>query len=221
MIKQIIITTLAFTFTITNAQLKGSGKTISNVYNYQNFDKISLQDLDGTIEIEIGKEYAISVTIDDNLFPLFDIEESTSNNQLKLFLKNNKNNKKYIENTNINIKISMPKISELNHSGNSTVSISNVFGSNFKLTNTGNGKVSVSGIIDTIQITNNGNGNTIAKELISKKAIIACAGNGNVYVTVSDDLLAKATGNCTVFNFGKAKFNAQSNKFGNAQLQYQ
>lgn len=218
MIKLIVTLIMALLSTFTNAQLRGSGKTITKTYDYNNFDKISFQDLDGKIEVEIGKEFSISVIIDDNLFPILGFEENNSKNELKLFFKNNANNKKYIENTNIKIMISMPKILELNHSGNSNLIVSNLSGTNFKLKNSGNGIIKISGSIDLLEIINTGNGNTKAEKLLSKNAKIKCSGNGNVYLNVSNDLNVKATGNSTIFNFGIAQFNAQSSKSGNARL---
>ena len=67
MTKLIIAIVLTLTSTFANAQLKGSGKAITKTYDYKNFDKLSFQDLDGKIEVEVGKEFSISVTIDDNL----------------------------------------------------------------------------------------------------------------------------------------------------------
>ena len=218
MTKLIIAIVMALSSTFATAQLRGSGSTITKTYNYNNFDKLSFQDLDGKIEVGIGKEFSVSITIDDNLFPLLSFEENNSKNELKLFFKNNANNKKYIEDTNIKIKITMPSILELNHSGNSNLVISNLSGNNFKLENSGNGKTKIFGSINTLEIINKGNGHTRAEELIAKNAKIKCSGNGNVYVTISNDLTATATGNCTVFNFGKAQFNSQSSKSGNARL---
>jgi hypothetical protein len=218
MTKLIIAIVLTISSTFANAQLKGSGKTITKTYNYKNFDKISFENLDGNIEVEVGKEFSISVTIDDNLFPLLSFEENNSKNELKIFFKNNANNKRYIEDTNFKIRITMPKMIELSHSGNSYLIVSNLSGNNFKLENSGNGTTKISGSIDTLEIINKGNGNTKAEDLLSKNAKVKCSGNGNVYLTVSNNLTAMATGNCTVFNFGKAQFNSQSSKSGNARL---
>jgi Putative auto-transporter adhesin, head GIN domain len=218
MTKLILAILMVFIATIANAQLRGSGKTITKTYDYQNFDKLSFQDLDGTIEVELGKEFSISVTIDDNLFPLLSFEENNSKNELKLFFKNNANNKKYIEDTNCRIKITTPKLLEVKHSGNSTLVISNLIGTNFKLDNSGNGTTKISGSIETLEVINRGNGNTKAEQLLSKNAVIKCSGNGNVYVTVSNTLTAKASGNCSVINYGKAPFDSQSSKSGNARL---
>ena len=213
---------LAIVFTLTsifaNAQFKGSGKTITKNYDYKNFEKLSFQDLDGKIEVEIGKEFSISVTIDDNLFPLLTFEENNSENELNIFFRNNLNNKKYIEDTNLKIKITMPKVLEIEHSGNSSLMVKNLSGTKFNFENSGNGTATISGSVDKLEVINKGNGNTKAKELIAKKAIIKCSGNGNVYTNTSEELTAKATGNCSVVNYGKAKFDAQSSKSGNAEL---
>jgi len=218
MTKLIIAIVLTLTSTFANAQLKGSGKIISKNYDYKNFDKLTLDDLDGKIEVEIGKTWSISVTIDDNLENLLNFSENVSENELKIQFKGNKNNRMYIEDTNIKIKITLPKVIEVNHSGNSTLVISNLSGTNFKLENSGNGTTKISGSIDTLEVINKGNGNTKAEKLLSKNAVIKCSGNGNVYATVSNNLTAKATGNCSVFNFGKAAFDSQSSKSGNARL---
>jgi len=218
MTKLIITILLTFVSIYANAQLRGSGKTITKTYDYKNFEKLSIQDLDGKIEVEVGKEFSISVTIDDNLFSLLRLEENVSKNELKLFFKNNANNKRYIENTNIQIKITLPKLLELHHSGNSNLIVSKLSGNNFKLENSGNGTTKIFGVIDALEITNKGNGNTHAEALISKNATINCTGNGNVYVNVTHQLKAIARGNCTVFNRGKAQFNSQSSKSGNARL---
>lgn len=218
MAKLIIAIVLMLTSTFANAQLKGSGRTITKIYDYQNFDKLYFQDLDGNIDVEIGKTWSVSVTIDDNLENLLSFSENVSENKLNIMFKGNKNNRKYIEDTNIKIKITLPKVVEVYHSGNSNLVISNLSGTNFKLENSGNGTTKISGSIDALEVINTGNGNTKAEKLLSKTAVIKCSGNGNVYVNVSNNLIAKATGNCSVFNFGQATFDSQSTKSGNARL---
>ena len=216
--KFIITSTFLLVALLANAQLKGSGKTVTKNYDYKNFDKINLNDLDGKIEIEVGKPFEISVTIDDNLYTLFNISENKSNQAISLSLKGNYNNKMYIEDTKIKIKISLPRLISIAHRGNSGLTISNYKGENLKIENSSNGSISVFGQVTNLEIKNDGNGNIFAEKLVTQNAKIKCTGNGNAKVNAFETIEAKAVGNCSVFNVGKAKFSSNSSKSGNARL---
>jgi len=218
MIKIILTIVLTITSIFAQAQLQGSGKTITTNYDYKNFDKVYLEDLDGKIEIEIGKPWSISVTIDDNLNNLLIFSENASEYELKIQFKDNKNNKKYIEKTNTKIKISMPEVSVIKNKGNSDLIVNNVFGRYFRLENTGNGDSKILGTIDVLDINKTGNGDVNAQNLIAKKATLYSTGNGNLTVNVSETLSAKVSGNGDIINKGKAIFDANSKKSGNGKL---
>lgn len=215
-----IITTIAFSLAslLANAQLKGSGKTITKTYEYKNFDKVYFENLDGTLEVEIGKPFSITVTIDDNLVNIFSITENTAEHELTLSFKDNWNNKKYIENTNCKIKITMPEASVIKNIGNSNLVITNVIGRYFRIENTGNGDTKISGSTDSFDVVKSGNGNISAEKLIAKKADIKNTGNGDVTVNVSEELTAQLNGNGDVKNIGKAKFDNNSKKTGNGDF---
>lgn len=218
MIKLIIAIVLTITSFVANAQLKGSGKTVTKSYDLKDFNKIILNDFDGKIDVEIGKSYSISVIIDDNLVQLLNVSENKSNQEIMLSSKGNYNNKLYIEDTKIRIKITLPNLISIAHRGNSGLNLINCKGENLKIDNSSNGSISVFGEVTNLEIKNSGNGNIAAEKFIAKNAKINCNGNGNVKVNVSDSIIAKASGNCSVFNFGKAKFDSQSSKSGNARL---
>ncbi|WP_396192551.1 GIN domain-containing protein [Flavobacterium sp.] len=218
MTKLIIAIVLTLASTFANAQLKGSGKTITKTYSYKNFDKLSLQDLDGKIEVEIGKTWSISVTIDDNLENLLSFSENVSENELLIQFKGNKNNKMYVEDTNFKVKITMPEVSVIRNTGNSDLIVKNILGRYFKLENTGNGESKVGGTIDVLDIVKTGNGDVNAENLVAKKADLKSTGNGNLIANVSDELTAKLTGNGDIINKGKAKFDSKSKKSGNGEL---
>lgn len=218
MTKLIIAIVLTLTSTFANAQLKGSGKISTKTYNYKNFDKVNFENLDGKIEVEIGKPWSITVTIDDNLEPLLAFSENPSENELKVQFKGNKNNQMYIENTNFKIKITMPEASVIKNTGNSNLIVKSVFGRYFRLENTGNGDSKISGTIDSLDITKTGNGDVNAENLIAKKATLKSTGNGDLIVNVTEELSAKLTGNGDIINKGKAKFDSNSKKSGNGDL---
>lgn len=218
MTKLIIAIVLILTSTFANAQLKGSGKISTKTYNYKNFDKVNFENLDGKIEVEIGKPWSITVTIDDNLENLLTFSENPSENELKVQFKGNKNNQMYIENTNFKIKITMPEASVIKNTGNSDLIVKSVFGRYFRLENTGNGDSKISGTIDSLDITKTGNGDVNAENLIAKKATLKSTGNGDLIVNVIEELSAKLTGNGDIINKGKAKFDSNSKKSGNGDL---
>lgn len=218
MTKLIIAIVLTLTSTFAHAQLKGSGKISTKTYDYKNFDKVYFENLDGKIEVEIGKPWSISVTIDDNLENLLTFTENKSENELKVQFKGNKNNQMYIENTNFKIKITMPEASVIKNTGNSDLVVKNIFGRYFRLENTGNGDSKIFGTIDSLDVNKTGNGDVNAENLKAQKATLKSTGNGDLIVNVSEELSAKLTGNGDIINKGKAKFDANSKKSGNGDL---
>lgn len=217
--KTILITmAMAMMTFLASAQLRGSGKTITQSYDFKNFDKVYFENLDGKLEIEIGKAFSITVTIDDNLESLFSISENASEHELTVSFKNNKNNWKYIEDTNLKIKITMPEASVIKNIGNSNLNIKNVIGRYFRIENTGNGDTKISGSTDSLDVIKSGNGNIDAEKLIAKKAVIKNTGNGNVTANVGEGLTANLNGNGDIKNIGKAKFDNNSKKTGNGAL---
>ena len=200
------------------AQLKGSGKTLTKTYDFRGFDKINFEDLDGKIEVEVGKPFGITVTIDDNLYPLLEVIKNDSNNHLIIRLKANQNNKMYIEDTKIAIKVSLPMATFLKNDSNSNMNVVGITGNYLKVATLDNGSTTLAGKIENLETINNGNGVLNAKQLIVKNAKIKASGNGNVYVNVSDFIIAKTSGNCTVVCVGKAKFDVKSTSLGNSRF---
>ena len=204
--KTILITiAMALASFFSSAQLKGSGKTINKTYDYQSFDKVFFDDLDGKLEIEVGKPYSVSITIDDNLLPLLSVVENEFKKGLTISLKGNRNNKMYIEDTKIKVIITMPYLTEVSNNGNSGLIVTNINSENFKSENPVNGSTTLSGIVDHLDVLCKGNGNLSATQLQAKKATVVCRGNGNAKVNVSNEIEMTKSGNGNIINIGKAK----------------
>lgn len=218
MTKLIITLIMTLMSTFANAQLKGSGKISTKTYDYKNFDKVYFEDLDGNIEVEIGKPWNVAITIDDNLESLLQFTDNSSEHELKIQFKDNRKNRMYIENTNTIIKITMPEASVIKNAGNSDIVVNNIIGRYFRLENTGNGNAILSGKTDQLDIEKTGNGDVNSENLQVKKAKVKNIGNGNVVVNVSREVSGKLFGNGDIINKGQAKFSSNSTKIGNGKL---
>ena len=179
MIKLISTFVLVFTTIICNSQIKGSGKTSTKTYDYKNFDKVYFEDLDGNIEVEIGKTWSVTVTIDDNLESLLQFKENTSEHELKIQFKGNRKNRMYIEKTNTSIKVTLPEASVIKNAGNSDLVVKHILGRYFKLKNYGNGNVVVN-VSEEITGKLIGNGDVINKGKAKFSSNSAKIGNGKL-----------------------------------------
>jgi uncharacterized membrane protein YphA (DoxX/SURF4 family) len=205
----------------TNAQMKplnGSGKIVNKTYDYKNFDKIEIQDLAGNIIVEVGKPFAVTAAIDDNLAPLLKITEN--NGELKLQLEGNRSNKLYIEETNINIKICMPSITAALHSANSKLLIEGINSKKFRIKNNENGTAIIKGTVEELEIVCAGNGAVKATEMLAQKIDVTKRGNGNVYLKTNNTFAAKGSGNGDIINEGNGKADAGSSMQGNGDIKY-
>ncbi|MEI7581413.1 DUF2807 domain-containing protein [Runella sp.] len=198
--------------------LKGTGKLISKTFDFRSFDKVHLEDLDGKIEIEIGKTFSVKIEIDENLEPLLHVSKEEKEDELMISLKGNTNNKLYVEDTRIKVKVTMPEASVIRHRGNSALHITGIVGRYFRLENNGNGDASLQGNIDDLDIKKDGNGDVNAKNLIAKTAKVKCYGNGNVDVHVQISLTAHGSGNGNVGQFGPGKIEPISGITGNGEV---
>jgi uncharacterized membrane protein YphA (DoxX/SURF4 family) len=198
--------------------LKGSGNVVTQNFNYTNFDKVKLNDLDGDVTITVGKPFSISISIDNNLENLLATKEN--NGVLEVALNKNKNNSMYIENTNIKVTITMPSLTALEQNGNNSVIVTAITGNYFKLKSMGNGNVTIMGTIDEMDIVKSGNGAIKSKTTTAKKINIAKTGNGNVEINTDATFEVSKTGNGDIINYGKGKAIITGKNSGNGEIIY-
>ncbi|MBY0476243.1 MAG: DUF2807 domain-containing protein [Chitinophagaceae bacterium] len=203
--------------TAQNKPLNGSGKLVTQTYDYSNFNELELFDLAGDIEVEIGKSFSVSVTIDDNLKPLLNVEKKGS--VLRISIEGNKNNKRYLETTGIRIRITMPAVTSITHSSNSRLVVKEMKGSVLRIKNSGNGDAMVEGTVGELNITCYGNGDVKADQLIAEKVNIEKTGNGDVLINTGNIFTAKGYGNGNIVNKGKGKAASSSSILGNGTIE--
>ena len=156
---------LPFSLVAQRGPLRGSGKVVEKNFDYKEFDKVDIKDLDGKIRIQTGKSFAVKIKIDDNLEPL--LQTRVENGTLLVVFKNNENNKMYIEDTHTELLITMPEISVVKHRGNTKVAIEFGTGRYLRIDNEGNGDINVKGKVDQFDLINDGNGDIVATDLVT------------------------------------------------------
>jgi hypothetical protein len=218
MTKLIIAIVLTLTSTFANAQLKGSGKTITKNYAFKNFDKLSFEGFNDNIEIEIGKNFKVAITMKETNEKNIQFAYDKNEMELTLKVKAKTGKELYDERDTYQIKISMPEISVLKNLGNSDISVKGIIGRYFRAEANSIGSITCQGSIDQLDVEKSGDGDIIAKKLTAKNAKIKNTGNGNVVVNVSGNLEGHLVGNGDIQNIGKAPFGSKSTKKGNGNL---
>ncbi len=180
----------------------GSEKMVSQNYDFTNFDKISILDLDGVTEIEVGKPFSVETKIKDKYTSILEVTEM--NGELTIVFKYTKDNNKYIENPNIKVKITCPSLANLYKRGNSNVSVSISNKSAFTVINEGNGSAILKGFVKQLSLKNDGNGRIDAKKLLADTVFVNSFGNGDIIVNAKDELKGERNGNGKIIQNGKA-----------------
>jgi Putative auto-transporter adhesin, head GIN domain len=192
LILALAILTMGFLVKAQHGPLEGSGKVLNKTFDLKDFEQVVLMDLDGKAEIQIGNNFSISVDIDDNLIKLLSVK--VNNKVLKIALEGNRNNRMYIENTNIRVKITMPKIAFIKDAGNNNLSVTGITGDYLKVKCTGNASITLAGNIEKLDVVCTGNGNVFAGKLIAKTIESRRRGNGNIYTNAEKESSPAAEG---------------------------
>lgn len=180
----------------------GSSKVVKRYFDYKNFSKISLIDVDGEIEIEIADSFRIELNIREKYLPILLVKEN--NNQLEMKFNYTKENNKYISDPQIRIKISCPNLEELYKIGNGSVMVNLKNQKAFSNYNEGNGNAILKGKVENLSIENIGNGQTDAKRLEAEFVKVSSSGNGNVIINANKNAEGKRNGNGMIIQKGVA-----------------
>lgn len=177
--------------------IQGSGTAKSEQRDVSGFSKI---EAGGAINLEIAIQdnYGVSIEADDNLLQY--IKTETSGDTLKIFSEGRISPK-----TKINVKISMPELSDLDISGASTANVVNAKSDSLDLTASGASKITVSGASASVKADASGASSIDAERLTVEKADVNSSGASRVIVSPSNDLNADASGASSVYYTGDPK----------------
>lgn len=178
-----------FNFKI-NFSETGSGNMATEKREVSNFKAV---DVGGVFQVEITaqKEFSVEVQADDNLLPL--IKTEIRNGVLKIESENKFNTKNPII-----VRISAPDIENLEVSGASKVTLTNLSNDNLQIDASGASKVKVEGTTTNLKVDVSGASKIDAENLKAENVSVDASGASNVNVFVSNELKIDASGASSV-----------------------
>ncbi|MBA2493293.1 MAG: DUF2807 domain-containing protein [Acidobacteria bacterium] len=185
--------------------VQGSGNVQSEKRNISGFSKI---DAGGAVNVEVTaqKDFDVVVEADDNLLQY--IKTEVSGETLKIFSEGRISSK-----TKVNVKISMPELTDLDISGASNAVVANIRTDSLQLEASGASKIKIDGVVKSVQADASGASKIDAESLQAENADVDSSGASSVTVSPLNDLNADATGASSVYYTGEPK-NVKQNSSG-------
>jgi len=189
--------------------IRGSGNAKTETRNVSGFKEIKAG---GAVNLEIivQKDFSVSVEADDNL--LEHIKTEVSGDTLSISPKDSISPK-----TKINIKISMPELTNLDVSGASTANVSGAKTDSLKLNASGASKINIDGETKSLDAKASGASKIEAENLRTENAKADSSGASTVTVAPTSDLDAEASGASTVIYTTEPK-NIKQNASGASSI---
>jgi Putative auto-transporter adhesin, head GIN domain len=166
--------------------VQGSGTMKTEKRELSGFSKIYAS---GAVNVEISfqKDFSVEVEADDNL--LENIKTVVDGDTLKIY------NKGRMSTRNpINVRITMPAIEGLDVSGASKANVSNVSAESLEIQASGASKIKMTGEVKILNVDVSGASKIDAENLKVENADVDASGASSVFVSVSGQLKADASG---------------------------
>lgn len=183
----------SFSFSFCN-RIVGSGIAKTEQRDIGDFQKV---DVSGAVNVEVfaDKDFAVSVEADDNL--LGQIKTELDGDTLKVYSKG-----WFSPKTKITVKISMPKLEEVEVSGASNVTASNLKNENLEVNLSGASKLKIDGKTTNAKFDVSGASKFDGENLEIENAEIDNSGASSVLVSVTKNLTADTSGASKVTYIG-------------------
>jgi len=175
----------------------GSGHIASETRPVSGFKSIDVSNA-FVVEVVAGKDYSVEVQADDNLLPL--IETSVRGGTLHIETEKSVSTK-----NDMVVRITAPEIEKIEASGACKVNASGITNKSFTIDTSGASKISVAGETSELSIDVSGASSIDTDQLKTVNANIEASGASKVYVNVSGELRAQATGASRIVYSGEPR----------------
>jgi uncharacterized protein YfiM (DUF2279 family) len=182
-----------------NRGVSGSGNVVSEKRNVADFKAI---EVGGVFEVEVvaQKEFSVEIEADDNLLPLISTEVD-GRGTLEI-----KSEKRFSSKNTIRVRISAPDIENLDVSGASKISLSNLKNDSLHVDASGASKIKIEGETQNLTIELSGASRVEAEKLKSVNTTVDASGASRADVFASGDLKADLSGASSVNYSGNPQY---------------
>jgi hypothetical protein len=177
--------------------VSGSGNIVKDKRDVSGFKSV---DVGGVFKVEVTaqKDFEVEVMADDNLLQY--IKTEVDGGVLKI-----ETEKRIISHEPILVRVSAPDIENIEASGASNVSLTNLKNTRLGVDTSGASKVSIEGETAKLTIDVSGASKIDAENLKADSANVDASGASSVNVNVSNELTADATGASKIIYSGNVK----------------
>lgn len=196
-------------FSVNFGKARGSGKIVTEKREVSGFKSV---DVGGVFQVEIvaQKEFSVAIEADDNLLEF--IQTRVDGETLRI-----ESDKRLKSKSPIKIRISAPKIDNLQVSGAAKVTATNLNSETLKIESSGGSKVTAAGQATKLWVESSGGARVNAGELTAVDCHIEGSGGSNVEVNVTGDLNSDISGGARV-TYNGTPANINTNKSGGARV---
>jgi Putative auto-transporter adhesin, head GIN domain len=189
--------------------VKGSGTITTEDRAVGKFTAIRLSGI-GHLVIERADAESLSVTVDDNLVPLFTSE--VTDGTLYLSVVNGKRPSRAPT-----YKVTVSDLREVGVSGSGRIEATKLDGAILLLSISGSASAKAAGRVDSLTLSISGSGSLDAAGLKVKRATVAVSGSGDVTVNASDELDARVSGSGDIRYIGSPRLTSRVSGSGSIE----
>lgn len=166
-------------------ELRGSGRIVRETRTVRSFDGVEIDQFPARVVIEASAaESSVTISIDDNLRPLLQIDDK--NGTLRLAFKDPDNKPFWVSKSSIDVVIRTPLLQRFKHGSNSDVAVRGLRGESFAFVNEANGNVRLQGRVRTFDLVSTANGDIDAEGLLTTTVNVLTQANATIRVNAKD-----------------------------------
>jgi hypothetical protein len=174
--------------------VKGSGDISTETRDVKDFNRIkSTGSFD--IYVEVGKDYSLEITFDDNLIDLV----STEVRGKTLYLDTEES---FRSRRSCKINITVPDLELVKLSGSGDIEVVNLDCEKFEYTISGSGDLIASGKVDELEVRVSGSGDIDTRELIAKVVYASVSGSGDIKLYAEETFEGRISGSGDIDYYG-------------------